>query len=105
MNETERELMPELADAALVAVTYGAEGAALFRGGEEIARANGVPTRAVNTVGAGDAFCAALVLALQSGLPAQVGPADGLRGGALPPSRTSPRSLPSTRSRATSPAP
>lgn len=71
VNETERELMPELADAALVAVTYGAAGAALFRGGEEIARADGVPTRALNTVGAGDAFCAALVLALQSGLPAQ----------------------------------
>lgn len=71
VNETERELMPELADAALVAVTYGAAGAALFRGGEEIARADGVPTRAVNTVGAGDAFCAALVLALQSGLPPQ----------------------------------
>ena len=71
VNETERELMPELADAALVAVTYGAAGAALFRGGEEIARADGVPTRALNTVGAGDAFCAALVLALQSGLPPQ----------------------------------
>jgi ribokinase len=67
VNETERELMPELADAALVAVTYGAAGAALYRRDEEIARADGVPAEAVNTVGAGDAFCAALVLALRAG--------------------------------------
>ena len=67
VNETERELMPELAEAELVAVTYGAAGAALYRRGEEIARADGVPAEAVNTVGAGDAFCAALVLALRAG--------------------------------------
>ncbi|KAB1866452.1 ribokinase [Microbacterium algeriense] len=67
VNETERDLLPELADARMVAVTYGAAGAALFRRGEEIARADGVPAEAVNTVGAGDAFCAALVLALRAG--------------------------------------
>ncbi|MGN7949704.1 ribokinase [Microbacterium sp. 22215] len=67
VNETERELMPELADAALVAVTYGSEGAALYSHGKEIARAQGVSVDAVNTVGAGDSFCAALVLALQTG--------------------------------------
>lgn len=67
VNETERELMPELARAELVAVTYGAAGAALYRRGEEIARADGIPAEAVNTVGAGDAFCAALVLALRAG--------------------------------------
>ncbi len=67
VNETERELMPELAEAELVAVTYGAAGAALYRRGEEIARADGVPAEAVNTVGAGDAFCAALVLSLRAG--------------------------------------
>ncbi|AZS38740.1 MULTISPECIES: ribokinase [Microbacterium] len=67
VNETERELMPELAEAELVAVTYGAAGAALYRRGEEIARADGIPAEAVNTVGAGDAFCAALVLALRAG--------------------------------------
>jgi len=67
VNETERELMPELAEAELVAVTYGAAGAALYRRGEEITRADGIPAEAVNTVGAGDAFCAALVLALRAG--------------------------------------
>jgi ribokinase len=67
VNETERALLPELAGAKLVAVTYGADGAALFEHGREIARAAGVRATAVNTVGAGDAFCAALVLALRSG--------------------------------------
>jgi ribokinase len=67
VNETEYALMPELADARLVAVTYGAAGAALLENGQEIARAAGVRVTAVNSVGAGDAFCAALVLALRSG--------------------------------------
>jgi ribokinase len=67
VNETEYELMPELAEARLVAVTYGAAGAALRENGREIARAAGVRVSAVNSVGAGDAFCAALVLALRSG--------------------------------------
>jgi ribokinase len=67
VNETEFQLMPELSSASLVAVTYGANGAALIRYGTETARVGGVETVAVNTVGAGDSFCAALVLALQSG--------------------------------------
>ncbi|KHK96589.1 ribokinase [Microbacterium mangrovi] len=65
-NESEYALMPELDDARLVAVTYGAAGAALLAYGNEIARVAGVPADAVNTVGAGDAFCAALVIALHS---------------------------------------
>lgn len=67
VNETEHQLMPELESARLVAVTYGAAGAALFQQGQEIARVNGVKTIAVNTVGAGDSFCAALALALRTG--------------------------------------
>jgi ribokinase len=67
VNETEYELMPELAEAPLVAVTYGAAGAALLENGREIARAEGARVEAVNSVGAGDAFCVALVLALRSG--------------------------------------
>lgn len=67
VNETEYQLMPELSSAALVAVTYGANGAALIKYGTETARVNGVKAVAVNTVGAGDSFCAALVLALRSG--------------------------------------
>jgi ribokinase len=67
VNETEYQLMPELNSAPLVAVTYGARGAALIKYGTEMARVDGVKTVAVNTVGAGDSFCAALVLALRSG--------------------------------------
>ena len=38
VNETEFELQPELAGARLVAVTYGADGAALRENGREVAR-------------------------------------------------------------------
>jgi ribokinase len=68
VNEHEYSLIPALSDVDLVAVTYGANGAALLSRGIEIARAPGVRVSPVNTVGAGDAFCAALVLALCAGL-------------------------------------
>lgn len=68
VNETEYELMPELLDARLVAVTYGADGAELRERGEIVARAGGVtPSEVRSTVGAGDAFTAALVVALLEG--------------------------------------
>ncbi|XAS67440.1 ribokinase [Micrococcaceae bacterium Sec5.7] len=68
VNETEYELIPELSKAPLVAVTYGAKGATLLSHGERIAEAPAAATTAVNSVGAGDAFSAALTLALVSGL-------------------------------------
>ncbi|WP_309132384.1 ribokinase [Brevibacterium sp.] len=68
VNETEYELLPQLKTAKLVAVTYGADGSALLEKGERIAFAPAVPTTPVSTVGAGDAFCAALTIALRSGL-------------------------------------
>lgn len=69
VNETEYELIPALRDAPLVAVTYGGEGSAIFVDGQRVAEAPAVRvTDIANTIGAGDAFCAALVLALQSGL-------------------------------------
>lgn len=67
VNESEYAGMPQLRAARRVAVTYGAAGAALFAGGTEVARAAGRAARVVSTVGAGDAFCAALVLALRRG--------------------------------------
>ena len=48
----------------LVALTLGAEGAVLLQGGRELARARAPAVRAVDGTGAGDAFCAALVIAL-----------------------------------------
>ncbi|MFP3578757.1 ribokinase [Arthrobacter sp. SIMBA_036] len=69
VNETEYELIPALKQAPLVAVTYGGDGSAIFVDGERVAEAPAVKvTDVANTIGAGDAFCAALVLALQSGL-------------------------------------
>jgi ribokinase len=67
VNETEYALLPELAGARRVAVTYGGDGAALVERGAEVARVPAVRVQVVNTVGAGDAFCAALVLALRTG--------------------------------------
>lgn len=53
----------------LVAVTHGAHGAELFRDGEVIASALPPPVEAVDTTGAGDAFTAALTVALVEGMP------------------------------------
>ena len=51
----------------LVAVTLGSEGAVLLEGGRELARATPPPVQAIDASGAGDAFCAALVLSLLEG--------------------------------------
>ncbi len=72
VNETEHGLMPELDRARLVAVTYGAGGAVLLSEGRMIARAPGLPASVVSTVGAGDAFCAALVVGLALGHPQHI---------------------------------
>ncbi|HEY3503062.1 MAG TPA: ribokinase [Actinocatenispora sp.] len=67
VNETEYAALDGLPDARLVAVTYGADGAQLLAHGQPVARAEAPAVRAVDSVGAGDAFCAALVLALRAG--------------------------------------
>ena len=58
----------------LVALTLGAEGAVLLEHGRELARAAPPPVHAIDATGAGDAFCAALVLSLLEGRA----PAEGL---------------------------
>lgn len=68
VNESEYALIPALASARLVAVTYGGAGSALLEHGRKVAEAPARAVNVVNTIGAGDAFCAALVLALQRGL-------------------------------------
>ncbi|MCF2587511.1 MULTISPECIES: ribokinase [Brevibacterium] len=67
VNETEYDLLPQLREARLVAITYGAKGSALYERGRQVAFANALPRRPISTVGAGDAFCAALTIALASG--------------------------------------
>jgi ribokinase len=51
----------------LIAKTFGASGAALFRNGVEVARSQSPAVKAIDTTGAGDAFTAALTLALIEG--------------------------------------
>lgn len=68
VNEAEYAAMPELRHASAVAITYGARGAVLLREGKESAWADGISVTPVNSVGAGDAFCAALVLSLLADL-------------------------------------
>lgn len=60
-----------LRTARRVAVTYAGEGAKLFEHGEIVAAAPAVKTTVVNSVGAGDAFCAALTIGLASGITPQ----------------------------------
>jgi ribokinase len=82
VNEKEYASIPELAEARLVVVTFGEEGSAIFMGGRLVHRAPGKKVAVVNTVGAGDAFCAALVLALRDGTPHDIALAMANRVGA-----------------------
>lgn len=67
VNEHEYALLPVLRSADLVAVTLGADGAKLLRRGEVVAQVPGRRADVRNTVGAGDAFSAALTLGLLRG--------------------------------------
>lgn len=67
VNDTEYAALPELRTARYVAVTSGADGAAIYHGGELTTRVEAFPATVVNTVGAGDSFCAALTLCLARG--------------------------------------
>jgi len=67
VNEHEYELLPTLREAPLVAVTLGADGARLLRRGAVVASAPGRIAEVRNTVGAGDAFAAALTFGLLRG--------------------------------------
>ena len=64
VNRLEHELVSR---GKLVAVTYGAEGAALFEDGREVARAAPPRVEAVDGTAAGDAFAACLVVSLLEG--------------------------------------
>jgi len=67
VNEHEYELLPALRDAPLVALTLGADGAQLLRRGTVVASAPARIAAVRSTVGAGDAFSAALTLGLLRG--------------------------------------
>lgn len=67
VNETEYAALPEVASARLVAVTHGSAGAIMLERGVQVASAAAPKVSAVSSVGAGDAFCAALTLAVHAG--------------------------------------
>lgn len=85
VNEGEAEFYGDALSAAksMVAITYGAEGAALFQQGEEIARARPPKIVARDTTGAGDTFSAALTLALVEGRPPEAALVFACAAGAL----------------------
>jgi len=64
VNRLEHEVVSR---GKLVAITYGAEGAALFENGREVARARPPRVEAVDGTAAGDAFTACLVVSLLEG--------------------------------------
>lgn len=64
VNRLEHEVVSR---GKLVAVTSGAEGAALYEDGREVARATSPSVEAVDGTAAGDAFTAALVVSLLEG--------------------------------------
>ena len=65
VNESEYKSADRQLDGCrLVALTLGASGAVLLRYGREIARADSPAVDAIDTVGAGDAFAAAMVAGL-----------------------------------------
>lgn len=71
VNEHEYAALPGLREARMLALTLGARGAVLYERGHEVARASAAADAVVNTVGAGDAFAAALTVGLLRGDPPQ----------------------------------
>jgi ribokinase len=100
VNETEAAFYgPALHELpGLVAVTWGAKGAGLFQGGRQLAAAAPPPIKAIDATGAGDAFVAALTLALLEGRPHEASVAFACAAGAL--AATRPGAQPSLPTRA-----
>jgi len=73
VNEIEAQALGKELDIyhGLLACTYGSKGAILSRNGEQIAEAKPPKVDVVDTTGAGDAFTAALTVALVSGMKPQ----------------------------------
>jgi len=95
VNQLEHEVVSH---GKLVAVTYGAEGAALYERGVEVARATPPRVEAVDGTAAGDAFAACLVVSLLEGRPRDEALRRACAAGALAASRLGAQpSLPAAR--------
>ncbi|GAA3134486.1 PfkB family carbohydrate kinase [Planomonospora alba] len=83
-GETSAERAAELLSLryGAAAVKLGSEGAVLARQGRPVARVAGLPARAVDSTGAGDAFAAGLLTALLAGADDEAALAAGSRAGA-----------------------
>lgn len=79
----------------LLACTYGAQGAVLSRNGQQIASAKPPKVKVVDTTGAGDAFTAALTVALVSDMEPQAALQQACIVGALATTRMGAQSSPS----------
>jgi len=84
VNRLEHEVVSR---GKLVAVTYGADGAALFEDGREVARARPPRVEAVDGTAAGDAFAACLVVSLLEGRDRQAALTRACAAGAVAASR------------------
>jgi ribokinase len=71
VNELEWAALPELARCRRVVVTAGSSGASVFEHGRPVVRVPSVRAEVLNTVGAGDAFTAAVTIAFAAGLSAE----------------------------------
>jgi len=73
VNEIEAQALGDEIDTyhGLLAITYGGDGAVLSRYGQRVAKAKPPRVEVVDTTGAGDAFTAALTVALVSGMEPQ----------------------------------
>ncbi len=96
VNEIEARALGSELDSfhGLLASTFGARGAVLSRNGRQIARASPPDVKVVDTTGAGDAFTAALTLALVSGMPPQAALEQACVVGALATTRMGAQSSP-----------
>jgi ribokinase len=84
VNRLEHEVVSR---GKLVAVTYGADGAALLEDGREVARARPPHVAAVDGTAAGDAFAACLVVSLLEGRPREEALVRACAAGAIAASR------------------
>ncbi|MBF4595726.1 ribokinase [Curtobacterium flaccumfaciens] len=72
VNDSEAAAQPGVRAAKRLVITHGGDGASFYRDGELAVHVPAVRATVRNTVGAGDAFCAALTCGLLAGIDSRV---------------------------------